>query len=192
MTEFSIILHEQTPAVPEMSIEELLLHREVLEDFLVHASTKYSNGIGLAANQVRFANRNEHGIAGDRFMLPAFAKKNMETEEWKLILNPKITATHGAMSEKIEYCLTWPGKIITVDRAHSVTVEWYDIEGHLHVTGAVGFNAQVWQHEICHLNGIEEKVGKSSGGMQISKQTGRNEPCPCGSKIKYKKCCGKK
>ena len=25
----------------------------------------------------------------------------------------------------------------------------------------------------------------------IKKKVGRNEPCPCGSGIKYKKCCGK-
>ena len=26
---------------------------------------------------------------------------------------------------------------------------------------------------------------------EVEKKVGRNEPCPCGSKKKYKKCCGK-
>ena len=26
---------------------------------------------------------------------------------------------------------------------------------------------------------------------EVEKKVGRNEPCPCGSGIKYKKCCGK-
>jgi preprotein translocase subunit SecA len=32
------------------------------------------------------------------------------------------------------------------------------------------------------------KQGGAGGTMTV----GRNEPCPCGSGIKYKKCCGKK
>jgi SWIM/SEC-C metal-binding protein len=27
--------------------------------------------------------------------------------------------------------------------------------------------------------------------VRVDKKTGRNEPCPCGSGKKYKKCCGK-
>ena len=27
--------------------------------------------------------------------------------------------------------------------------------------------------------------------IQTGVKTGRNEPCPCGSGVKYKKCCGK-
>jgi len=27
--------------------------------------------------------------------------------------------------------------------------------------------------------------------VNIKKKIGRNEPCPCGSGLKYKKCCGK-
>ena len=32
---------------------------------------------------------------------------------------------------------------------------------------------------------------KKSGTVIVGKKTGRNEPCPCGSGLKYKKCCGK-
>ena len=32
---------------------------------------------------------------------------------------------------------------------------------------------------------------KKSGTVIVGKKIGRNEPCPCGSGLKYKKCCGK-
>ena len=32
---------------------------------------------------------------------------------------------------------------------------------------------------------------KKSGTVIVGRKTGRNEPCPCGSGKKYKKCCGK-
>lgn len=35
------------------------------------------------------------------------------------------------------------------------------------------------------------KRQKSSGTVVKDKKIGRNDPCPCGSGLKYKKCCGK-
>ena len=35
------------------------------------------------------------------------------------------------------------------------------------------------------------KEQKSSGTIRKEKKIGRNDPCPCGSGLKYKKCCGK-
>lgn len=32
---------------------------------------------------------------------------------------------------------------------------------------------------------------KKSGTVVVGKKVGRNDPCPCGSGLKYKKCCGK-
>jgi len=43
------------------------------------------------------------------------------------------------------------------------------------------------QHEVDHMNGvlcIDRRVKKVV-------KIGRNEPCPCGSGKKYKKCCGR-
>ena len=37
----------------------------------------------------------------------------------------------------------------------------------------------------------EEKAANAKdGGKPVSKHIGRNDPCPCGSGKKYKKCCG--
>lgn len=35
------------------------------------------------------------------------------------------------------------------------------------------------------------KEQKASGTIRKEKKVGRNDPCPCGSGLKYKKCCGK-
>ena len=53
------------------------------------------------------------------------------------------------------------------------------------------------QHEIDHLNGIvlpykegaEEIPYEQEGVRRESPKVGRNDPCPCGSGKKYKKCC---
>lgn len=35
------------------------------------------------------------------------------------------------------------------------------------------------------------KQQKASGTVRKEKKVGRNDPCPCGSGLKYKRCCGK-
>lgn len=35
------------------------------------------------------------------------------------------------------------------------------------------------------------RTQKASGTIRKSQKVGRNDPCPCGSGLKYKKCCGK-
>ena len=53
------------------------------------------------------------------------------------------------------------------------------------------------QHEIDHLNGIclpwkdgvEEITSLPNIDKSVIQKTGRNDPCPCGSGKKYKKCC---
>ncbi|MDR1800964.1 MAG: SEC-C domain-containing protein [Lachnospiraceae bacterium] len=35
------------------------------------------------------------------------------------------------------------------------------------------------------------RAQKESGTVRKEKEPGRNDPCPCGSGLKYKKCCGK-
>ena len=45
------------------------------------------------------------------------------------------------------------------------------------------------QHEIDHLNGVVCMDRKRETTIVKDKKVGRNEPCPCGSGKKYKKCC---
>lgn len=51
-----------------------------------------------------------------------------------------------------------------------------------------------WARTDGALEWLGKRERELTGGKQaaggISKKTGRNEPCPCGSGIKYKRCCG--
>jgi preprotein translocase subunit SecA len=62
------------------------------------------------------------------------------------------------------------------------------------------YKIQIQRNEESAVRSQERKVsmtfnrgGSESGPQTItkSKKTGRNDPCPCGSGKKYKKCCGR-
>jgi preprotein translocase subunit SecA len=50
-------------------------------------------------------------------------------------------------------------------------------------------------HTIYHVDIVKRETAKAEGdkrnAVPVDKSTGRNDPCPCGSGKKYKKCCGK-
>ena len=184
-SDFEIIPDEQTPAVPEISdntFSFLGQYNGTFHSFLEFAKNQ-PNAVGLAANQC--------SLNGKRFMARMFAKKDLDTGDWELIIDPKITDCHGGQQEQIEGCLTWKGRHIKALRHYGVTVSFRDINGDLHERKVVGFEAQIWQHEINHLNGIEEEVIERRGVARTSHKVQRNAPCPCGSGKKHKKCCGK-
>jgi uncharacterized protein YchJ len=60
-----------------------------------------------------------------------------------------------------------------------------------HIKGKTykGFEGQIWQHEINHLNGVEENVVVMNAPEPTPLKIERNQLCPCGSGLKYKKCC---
>jgi len=179
--EFTVIPEEQTPKVPDAGIlwdHNVNMNREKLDAFLEFARSR-GDAVGLAANQC--------AIDGERFMLPVFAFGGRE-RNWRLILNPVITRHFGIKEMKAEGCLTWKGLIIEAERYRQVEVKYYDMDGNFHQEVYKGFDAQIWQHEVNHLNGVEEKVVHWFNEPPAI-QAGRNEPCPCGSGLKYKKCC---
>lgn len=191
MSEFKIIPNEQTPNIAPMGdINEFIeTHGEVLDEFMQFASMQ-PTGVGLAANQT--------SLNGDRFMHRVFALKNLDDESWSLVIDPVIDEYVGAPELKLEGCLTWKGKTIVAERNRVVKVSYYDIEGnYIESESHKDFEGQIWQHEINHLNGIEERIEDEYFVLDKPKvvdvrtepKIGRNEPCPCGSGKKHKKCC---
>jgi len=193
---FEIIPNEQTPKVDEIQdIHEYLDdNREKLFAFLDFARTRL-NAAGLAANQC--------SMDGLRFMVRAFALKDWSYnpyseanragysagETWKVVIDPKIVEYQGIKDIRVEGCLTWVGKKVVAERNRIVSVSYFDMEGTLHQETHKGFDAQVWQHEINHLNGVEEQIEEYSYQEPKALEVGRNEKCPCGSNLKYKNCC---
>jgi peptide deformylase len=189
--EFDVIQHEQTPTTPIIEDVNSFIdeNKEVISAFKDYAVSR-TDGIGLAANQC--------SVDGERLNLRMIAVKDIKTKECHIAIDPKITNYYGILRQKIEGCLTWgrkngTGYAIVAHRYHFVDIEYYTPEGDLVKTTAKGFQGQVWQHEINHINGFEEEVVPLMSEIEIEvpidEKTGRNDKCPCGSGLKYKKCC---
>jgi len=143
-----LILNKQTPKAtrevdgrPVSGIKDKELMLEVL-DFAM--STPHA--IGLAANQLRY------GLwrLNKRFFVYKF------NGMWDVVANPRVVAQRGAY-ETTEACLTWPGRTIDVVRYSKIVVQYQDITGNIVDRNIGGREAQIFQHELDHLNGVEEK-----------------------------------
>ena len=182
---FEIIPSEQTPRVNDVVFADMTkyidLHRTELVDFLEFAQT-HDNAVGFAANQC--------SLDGERFMVRAFALRDLDTKQFSLIIDPHITKEIGIKELKSEGCLTWKGRKIHAERYRAVEVSYFSMDGKMTTRDIrVGFEGQIWQHEINHLNGIEEEVLELYVPDPPPIRVGRNDLCPCGSGLKYKKCC---
>jgi peptide deformylase len=174
----------------EVSVEEGMAIATELFQIL----NKRGDGIGLAANQV--------GIDAQVAVV--------NVREPLVLINPKI------LSKEVEIpfyegCLSYPGKGVNTKRYRDVVIsteqsesDWYfsgaqapkDSKGSWEKEQSKNEDAQLRtlesvcvQHEIDHLNGVVCMDRKVNTTIVKDKKVGRNEPCPCGSGKKYKKCC---
>jgi peptide deformylase len=187
MNVFEVIPNQQTPRVPDVENIELFFIQNIkqLQAFKDYSFTRY-DAVGLAANQT--------SLDSERFMLRVFALREININgnpqaNWRLIIDPYIVEYVGIKEIKVEGCLTWKGKRIVAERNRAIIVDYYDEVGVKNREFVKGFEAQVWQHEINHLNGIEERIEDLSFVPPKPIDVGRNEPCPCNSGKKYKHCC---
>ena len=152
------------------------------------------DGIGLAANQV--------GIDANVAVV--------NVREPLILINPVIEKQWDEI-DYYEGCLSFPKKGVRTKRYVNVIVKteqaesgWYfsgtqtTLEGKgsweqkekIQDTDDRVLEAVCVQHEIDHVHGISciDKEIKLEPRV-VDKKVGRNEPCPCGSGKKYKKCC---
>jgi peptide deformylase len=126
-------------------------------------------GLGLSANQI--------GVL-KRVCIIRYKGAKMD------LVNPVIRIptelTSCKIETEIEGCLSLPSKEIAVPRYNQIILRADNFGGEIHLSGLW---ARIVLHEIQHLDG---------GGIWNTVITGRNDPCPCGSNKKYKKCCGAK
>lgn len=142
---------------------------EKLEIALKNSSRK---GVGLAAPQI-----------GIHKHVAIIRLKEGGVEEYIDLVNPKIIEMENGITVPGEGCLSLPNTHVNTRRFEEVF-----IKDDLHPAGLVAYGtaAVVIQHEIDHLNQIlitDRAAGKN--------KVGRNDPCPCGSGLKFKKCHGK-
>ena len=174
----------------EVSVEE----GRVIATELFQILNKRGDGIGLAANQV--------GIDAQVAVV--------NVREPLVLINPKIISKEVEIPF-YEGCLSYPGKGVNTKRYRDVIIsteqsesDWYfsgaqvpkDGKGSWEKEQSNNENAQLRvlesvcvQHEIDHLNGVICMDRKRDTTITKDKKVGRNEPCPCGSGKKYKKCC---
>ena len=177
----------------EVSIEE---GNKIATELLTILAER-KDGIGLAANQV--------GIDA------AVAVVNVR--EPVILINPVVVDVWDEIPY-YESCLSFKGKRVNTKRYKNVVITTEQEESKLYFSGVPNssdgrgsweedsskkqdeelrlLEAICVQHEIDHLNGMTIMDRKMISTVINTAKTGRNEPCPCGSGKKYKKCCLKK
>ena len=100
---------------------------------------KLYNGLGLSANQCGVFER-------------VFIVGNGEIVI--VCINPKIIKASDDLIKDNEGCLSFPGLFLKIERASSVEVEYYDLQGKKYNTTFTGLTARCFLHELDHMNGI--------------------------------------
>jgi peptide deformylase len=118
---------------------------------------KAYGGLGLSANQCGF-----------RFRMFV-----MGSDDFQMVcINPKIVETFDEPEKMREGCLSYPGLYLNVPRYKRIVVEHFDELGEYNTTTLEGISAQVYQHELDHMNGIvyTDKVGPLALEMAKKRQ----------------------
>ncbi len=110
-------------------------------------TTRYSNGVGLAAPQV--------GITA-RVIVVETPLDEDEPGSGRLyaVINPRIARASQEMVDGLEGCLSIPGYMGEVTRHAAVTVKGQDLKGRKMRFKVQGLTARSFQHEIDHLDGV--------------------------------------
>ena len=194
MNEIINCLKEDNPIInkklKKVSVEEGL---EIAKELLEILSDR-KDAIGLAANQI--------GINA------AVAVVNVR--EPIILINPEVVDVWDEIPF-YEGCLSFPKKGIHTKRYKNIVIKTEQEECEWYFSGAENpsdgkgswekdqYNKEEQelrilesvcvQHEIDHLNGITciDREYKREP-LKVGPKIGRNEPCPCGSGKKYKKC----
>ena len=172
----------------EVSVDEGLKIAKELLNIL----SERKDGIGLAANQIGY----DASVAV------------VNVREPLILINPVIKEQWDEIGY-YEGCLSFPKKGVHTKRYRNVIVHTEQEECDWYFSGAekISEGTGTWetakkhdqeqrllesiciQHEIDHLNGLTIVDRENKPQPIVIEKVGRNEPCPCGSGKKYKKCC---
>ena len=129
------ILHERVkPCSKNLDRREM---SRILKENMMHYE-----GVGLSANQI--------GI-GERVFIMML---NMETEETITCFNPRIIKRYDDNVWCEEGCLSFPDKLINIQRPDRIIVKYEDEDKKDHKIKLSGMAARVFLHEFDHLEGI--------------------------------------
>ena len=142
---------------------------EKIKKILTHmkeALDSQDDGIAIAAPQINvplrifLVSKKIHQIEEDERKIPAQVIKEKENvpqnnkkKKYLVFINPEIIKLSKKKYWVPEGCLSVRWLYGKVARADKATVRAYDEQGKAFTRGASGLLAQVFQHEIDHLNG---------------------------------------
>lgn len=140
---------------------------------ILEASLNPAVGFGLAAIQI--------GIPKKVAVIFYNGKKYR-------LLNTEIVEKQNEVVIYNEGCLSLPNKTMNTLRCVDIVIQ-DDVMGKVALSGHTdGLLPIIFQHEIDHFEGksiYDYKLKPIKNTTKI----GRNDPCPCGSGKKYKRCC---
>lgn len=150
-----------------------------LEAELAEANRLGKGGIGLAAPQI--------GIAKNIAIVRMSKSNGLDLD----LVNCKPIQGYDPAVFTDEGCLSFPGRVEQTIRFQEIHIGNNLVYPHTFI--ATGLVAVVCQHELDHLNStlFMDRVPPRILPVVNKKKAKPNEPCPCGSGKKYKKCCGK-
>ena len=126
--------------------------KKILAD-MSKAMAKESDGVAIAAPQIGVSLR-IFVVSGKVYQKADEREQNLTVPPDRVFINPKIIKISRKKVVRDEGCLSvrpWYGK---TKRAEKATVEAYDENGKKFTASGGSFLAQIYQHEIDHLDGI--------------------------------------
>lgn len=159
------VLREHAKLVPLEEIKSEKI-KKILANMKM-ALDSQDDGIAIAAPQINvplrifLVSKKIHQIEEDERNIPtqeikgsAHVPSNDKKRKDLVFINPEITKLSKKKDWVPEGCLSVRWLYGKVARADKATVRAYDEHGKAFTRGASGLLAQVFQHEIDHLNGI--------------------------------------
>ncbi|PIT91073.1 peptide deformylase [Candidatus Kaiserbacteria bacterium CG10_big_fil_rev_8_21_14_0_10_49_17] len=136
------VLREKAQDIPIESITSAEIQTLIADMQETLSDTK--TGVALAAPQV--------GVSLRLFIVAPRAFEE-SAEQKRVYINPVITKRSRSTEDMDEGCLSVDGTYGSVRRFEKVTIEAYDETGQKFTRGASGLLAQIFQHEVDHLDG---------------------------------------
>ena len=130
------LLRERMPDLNLLEIDTTQL-KSIIES--LKKTMVESKGIGLSANQ-----------CGLKLRLFVIGTEDFQT----VCINPRIADKEGERIKMREGCLSFPGLFLNIPRYQKILAEYENENGQTVSTWMEGITAQVYQHELDHMNGI--------------------------------------
>lgn len=146
--------HQALHAIAEeVPVEDIVSERiqKIIRDMrkaLDSYTTDGFNGVAIAAPQI--------GVSLRIFLVHNTSKEKKDADLIPdlIAINPHITKMSKRKRIVGEGCLSVPEHYGAVTRSTHATLRAYDEKGKLYERGAKGLLAQIFQHEVDHLDGV--------------------------------------